>query len=197
MFPQSNLSYPDYLDWKRLNQRPGLARRLQPDGLPAEHRGRAPQPAGRPGERRLLPHPWRHARAGPRLPRRRGPARGAAHGPAQLRRLAGAVRREPGRPRPDRGPERRCPHVIIGVLPREFHFAPRGAGRVLDDRSTPKGGCDLRRSCHGLYGVGRLKDGVIGGGRAGRHEGHRAATRSPVSRLQPRPGRAPSSPWPR
>jgi len=49
--------------------------------------------------------------------------------------------------------------VIIGVLPKEFHFAPSEPTDywVTMHASTE---CDLRRSCHGLYGVARLKDGV-------------------------------------
>jgi macrolide transport system ATP-binding/permease protein len=51
------------------------------------------------------------------------------------------------------------PNVIVGVLPREFHFAPTGS-REFWRPFHPEMECDLRRSCHGLYGVGRLKDGV-------------------------------------
>ncbi len=53
----------------------------------------------------------------------------------------------------------RMPTVIVGVLPKQFHFAPAGAV----DFWTPfraESECDLRRSCRGLHGVGRLKDGV-------------------------------------
>ncbi len=51
------------------------------------------------------------------------------------------------------------PFSIIGVLPREFQFAPRGNAEFWTTlhASDP---CALRRSCHNLYGVGRLKDGV-------------------------------------
>jgi macrolide transport system ATP-binding/permease protein len=51
------------------------------------------------------------------------------------------------------------PTVIVGVLPRDFHFAP---AEPADFWPTlhPESGCDLRRSCHGLYGVARLKDGI-------------------------------------
>jgi macrolide transport system ATP-binding/permease protein len=49
--------------------------------------------------------------------------------------------------------------TIIGVLPREFHFAPIGTPSfILPLRAN--GSCDLRRSCHSLFGVGRLKAGV-------------------------------------
>ena len=51
------------------------------------------------------------------------------------------------------------PHTIVGVLPQEFQFAPRGAVEFWTTL-RPAGGCDARRSCHNLGGVGRLKDGV-------------------------------------
>lgn len=51
------------------------------------------------------------------------------------------------------------PRVIVGVLPRNFQFAPVGlAGFWLPFQ--PETECDHRRSCHSLYGVGRLKNGV-------------------------------------
>ncbi|MGO8791909.1 MAG: ADOP family duplicated permease [Terriglobia bacterium] len=50
-------------------------------------------------------------------------------------------------------------YTVIGVLPRDFQFAPRG---YADIWTTLQGTdpCDLRRSCHSLEGLGRLKDGV-------------------------------------
>ncbi len=51
------------------------------------------------------------------------------------------------------------PYTIVGVLPQDFSFAPRADAEFW----TPfhaESECDLRRSCHGMYGVGRLKDGV-------------------------------------
>lgn len=50
-------------------------------------------------------------------------------------------------------------YTIIGVLPRDFHFALRGAAEFW----TPLGAlssCEQRRSCHSLFGIARLKDGV-------------------------------------
>ncbi|MFI5184777.1 MAG: permease prefix domain 1-containing protein, partial [Vicinamibacteria bacterium] len=52
-----------------------------------------------------------------------------------------------------------APHVVIGVLPREFSFVPAEPAEFW----TPidgTGSCEKRRSCHNLYGVARLKDGV-------------------------------------
>ena len=52
-----------------------------------------------------------------------------------------------------------APYVIVGVLPREFHFAPAEPAEFWT-AFHPSSECDLRRSCHSIYGVGRLKDGV-------------------------------------
>jgi len=51
------------------------------------------------------------------------------------------------------------PTVVVGVLPQDFDFAPRG-GTQFWLPFHAKGQCDLRRSCHGLEGIARLKDGV-------------------------------------
>ena len=49
--------------------------------------------------------------------------------------------------------------VIIGVLPREFHFASAGPAEFWAP-INPTGYCEKRRGCHNLYGIARLKDGV-------------------------------------
>jgi macrolide transport system ATP-binding/permease protein len=51
------------------------------------------------------------------------------------------------------------PNTVIGVMPKSFDFAPRG-GTQFWMPFHAKGECDLRRSCHGLEGIARLKDGV-------------------------------------
>jgi len=51
------------------------------------------------------------------------------------------------------------PSIIVGVLPPSFHFAPAGPADFWIPFHAAKG-CDLARSCHGLLGVARLKDGV-------------------------------------
>jgi len=50
-------------------------------------------------------------------------------------------------------------YMIIGVLPREFHFAPRGRADFWTTFHDLNG-CEQRRWCHGMFAVGRLKDGV-------------------------------------
>lgn len=50
-------------------------------------------------------------------------------------------------------------YTIIGVLPEKFHFAPLGRAEfwtIID----AKGGCASRRSCHNSFAVARLKQGV-------------------------------------
>jgi len=51
------------------------------------------------------------------------------------------------------------PYTVIGVLPREFHFALRGRAEFWTTLRELEP-CEKRRSCHNLYGVARLKDGV-------------------------------------
>jgi macrolide transport system ATP-binding/permease protein len=50
-------------------------------------------------------------------------------------------------------------YTIIGVLPPEFHFAPLGVVDFWAALNEPNS-CDKRRGCHGLFGLGRLKDGA-------------------------------------
>ena len=50
-------------------------------------------------------------------------------------------------------------YTIVGVLPRDFSFAPRGPSELwvpISDATS----CERRRSCHNLFAVGRLRDGV-------------------------------------
>jgi macrolide transport system ATP-binding/permease protein len=50
-------------------------------------------------------------------------------------------------------------YTIIGVLPKEFHFAPIGGAEFWAALNDPNS-CDERRGCHGLFGIARLKDGI-------------------------------------
>ena len=50
------------------------------------------------------------------------------------------------------------PYTIIGVLPADFQFAPLGKAEFW--QAIQPNQCEVRRSCHNLYGVARLKDGV-------------------------------------
>jgi macrolide transport system ATP-binding/permease protein len=49
-------------------------------------------------------------------------------------------------------------YTIVGILPADFHFAPRGPSNFW--ATLQPGPCEKRRSCHNLNGVARLKEGV-------------------------------------
>ena len=51
------------------------------------------------------------------------------------------------------------PFIVIGVLPANFQFVPAEPSEYWVAQHATDG-CDIRRSCHSLNGVGRLKDGV-------------------------------------
>ena len=52
------------------------------------------------------------------------------------------------------------PNTIVGVLPRDFVFAPAEPADFWTILKEPDL-CGLSRGCHALYGVARLKDGVL------------------------------------
>ena len=51
------------------------------------------------------------------------------------------------------------PHTLIGVLPRDFHFAP---AQPADFWTTERadGECEKERGCHNFFGLARLRPGV-------------------------------------
>jgi len=51
------------------------------------------------------------------------------------------------------------PHTIVGVLPRDFQFAPSGNTEFWSTLHASDY-CSQRRGCHNFRGIGRLKDGV-------------------------------------
>ena len=51
------------------------------------------------------------------------------------------------------------PHTIIGVLPESFQFAPQGDSQFWTTLRA-EGFCHTHRDCHNLFAIGRLKDGV-------------------------------------
>jgi macrolide transport system ATP-binding/permease protein len=158
MFPRSNLSYPDYLDWKSLNTVLGSLDVYQSTGLLLTTSEGAQSVSGvrvSDGFFRTLgiaPALGRDFQQGEDLP---GAPRTVLLSHAAWQRRYGGSASVLGQiVLLDR-----IPNVIIGVLPPEFHFAPAGPGEFWTAFHAASE-CDLRRSCHGLYGVGRLKDGV-------------------------------------
>ena len=51
------------------------------------------------------------------------------------------------------------PHIVIGVLPRGFHFAPAGPAEFWGTL-RPSRECEQNRECSSVYSVARLKDQV-------------------------------------
>jgi predicted permease len=156
--PRANLSYPDYLDWKRLNSvfssmdvhvgRGSLLRTATGTELVSGAR----VSGGFFRTLAVVPALGRDFFAGEDLPdapdtvilshaawQKRFGARGDVIGQTVT---LNAV-----------------PHTIVGVLPHDFQFAPRERAEFWTTL-RPVAGCDLRRSCHHLRGIGRLKDDV-------------------------------------
>lgn len=158
MFPRANLSYPDYLDWKRLNQvfssmdvytGEGYLLRTGSETQPVEA---ARVSDGFFQTLGVTPYLGRDFYRGEDLPS--APRTVILTYAAWQKRFGG---------RKDVTSETvtlsGIPFAIVGVLPADFQFAPRGSAEFFTPLH-PTGQCDVRRSCHGLNGIGRLKDGV-------------------------------------
>jgi predicted permease len=158
MFPRSDLSYDDYLDWKRLNRTFSSIEVYGGTGyLLRTSSGAEPVPAARVSDGFFRTLGVRPMLGRDFLPGEDQPGRAKiamlSYG-TWLNRFSG--RREVVGQMVNLSGES---YTVVGVLPPEFAFAPRGNAEVwvplLD-----KNGCEQRRSCHNLDGIGRLRDGV-------------------------------------
>ncbi|MGC2657409.1 MAG: ABC transporter permease [Bryobacteraceae bacterium] len=52
-----------------------------------------------------------------------------------------------------------APYTVIGVLPATFQFAPRGEAEIWTPLHA-SGSCEDRRTCHNMEAIARLKDGI-------------------------------------
>jgi predicted permease len=158
MFPRNNVSYFDYLDWKKLNKSftsldvyTGAGYLLKT----ADHV--EPVNAARVSDGffqtlGIVPVLGRTFRKGEDLPS--APQNVLLSYPFWQKRFGG-TRNVIGQSLLMSG-ER---FTIIGVLPADFQFAPRGEAEVWTPLH-PVRGCETRRSCHNLDGIARLKPGV-------------------------------------
>lgn len=158
-FPRGNLSYLDYLDWKRMNDVfQSLDIFNQTGFLLEQSSGAEPTRGARvsagffetlgvaPEVGRFFSHGEELA-GGPRAvvlsyqtwQKRFGANRDIA---GHLLNLSGVG------------------YTVIGVLPANFRFAPVGTAEFWVPVRPSDSGCEQRRSCHNLYGVARLKEGV-------------------------------------
>jgi macrolide transport system ATP-binding/permease protein len=158
MFPRSNLSRDDYEDWKRMNKSFSAIEVYGGTGyLLSTPSGAEPVPAGRASDGF-----FRTLGVKPMLGRDFLPGEDRP-GQAKIVMLTyGTWLKRFGGRRDVVGQSVTLSgdaYTIVGVLPREFNFAPRGSAEFW----TPlldKNGCEQRRSCHNLDGIGRLRDGV-------------------------------------
>ncbi len=158
MFPHANLSYLDYLDWKKLNQVFGPFDVYTGAGYMLKSGdGLEPVPAARVSSGffhtlGVTPLLGRDFYAGEDL---------LNAAPVVILTYAAWQNRFAGR-RDIIGQSvtlNDIAHTVIGVLPQDFQFAPRGSAELWTTLQ-PNHPCEERRSCHNLYGVARLKDGV-------------------------------------
>lgn len=158
LFPRANISYLDYLDWKRLNVVFNSLDVYTATGyLLNTPGGTEPVPAERVSDGffrtlGITPLLGRDFHAGEDLP---GTPNTVIVSYATWQQRFGGRRDIIGQSLTLSG----VPYTVIGVLPQTFQFAPRG-GAELWTTLHASGTCDLRRSCHNLDGIGRLKDGV-------------------------------------
>ena len=154
---RSNLSYLDYLDWKRLNTVFSSLSAYQGSGVTLQTAAGAERAAAA----RVSDDFFRTLGVAPAAGRDFRPGEDLESGQKVVL-ISDAIWRSRYGGRPMLGETlslNGAPYEIVGVLPRDFHFAPVGSADywIPLQRSS---GCDQRRSCHNLYGVARLADGV-------------------------------------
>ncbi len=158
LFPRANLSYPDYLDYKKLNKSFTSLDAYQPNGFTLTTPGGTELARGArvsDGFFRTLgvaPVIGRDFYAGEDLP---GVERTVLIGYSTWQTRYGGRSDVLGQSVTLNG----APNIIIGVLPPGFNFPPVGDAEFFTALHADNP-CDVRRSCHSLYGVARLKDGV-------------------------------------
>ncbi len=158
LFPRNNVSYPDYVDWKRLNkvfgslEVYGVTGYLLRSGSGTVEVSGLRVSAGFFQTLGVTPVMGREFHAGEDEV---GAAKTVMLSYSAWQRRFGGRRDVIGETVLLSG----VAYTIIGVLPESFQFAGRG-DMELWAALQPERGCELRRSCHDLFGVGRLKDGV-------------------------------------
>jgi macrolide transport system ATP-binding/permease protein len=158
MFLRSNLSYLDYLDWKRLNDVFSSLDAYQGIGLTVSTPG-GPEPAL---GARVTNGFFRTLGVAPLFGRDFYVGEDLPSAPRTVLLSYSVWQQRYGGRRDVLGQMVTLdgdPNVIIGVLPRGFHFAPVGRPEFWTAFHA-SGGCYLNRRCHNIFGVARLKDGV-------------------------------------
>lgn len=157
-FPRSNLSYLDFRDWQRMNKVFISIEAYNGTGyLLATPSGVEPVPAVRVtdgffrtlGVRPILGRDFYSGEDQPNAPATAIlPYSTWQHRFGGRKDVIGHVVSLDGNPT-----------TIIGVLPQDFQFAPRGNAEFWTT-TRQLTSCEQRRSCHNLFAIGRLKSGV-------------------------------------
>ncbi len=157
MFPHANLSYLDYLDWKKNDVFSSLEVYRDEGFLLRTSNAAEPIEAARVSDGffrtlGIVPFKGRDFYPGEDLPQ--GPN-------TVILKYATWQNRFGGRPNVigESVLLSGVPYTIVGILPSTFQFALAGAAEFWVTLH-PDDHCSKRRSCHDLLGVGRLKDGV-------------------------------------
>jgi macrolide transport system ATP-binding/permease protein len=157
--PRCPLSYPDYLDWKKLNKVFSAADAFEGTGFTlrtgtgAEMARGARVTAGFFRTLGVAPVLGRDFRAGEDSPA--APRTVMLSYAAWQKRYAGNTG-VLGRAVTLNGES----SVVVGVLPQGFHFAAAGEPEFWAALHTTANTCYTQRGCHSLHGLARLRDGV-------------------------------------
>ncbi|HET8964592.1 MAG TPA: ABC transporter permease [Candidatus Acidoferrum sp.] len=158
MFPRANLSYLDYVDWKKMNTVFSSMDVWHGSGYLFQ----APNGAVPVSAAQVSDGFFRTLGVKPALGRDFYEGEDKVGAPPTVL-LSAATWRDRFSSRPDILGQTVMlsgkAYTIIGVLPKEFQFALRGRAEFWT-ALQPTMECEKRRSCHNLYGVARLKDGV-------------------------------------
>jgi macrolide transport system ATP-binding/permease protein len=157
-FARNSLSYPDYLDWKRMNTVFSSMDVFTGTGY-ALHTPAGTEPV--PGER-VSAGFFHTLGISPVLGRDFRPGEDAVGiAPVVMLSYGTWQRRFGGRTNVvgESVNLSGVAHTVVGVLPQDFEFAPRDNAEFWVPLQ-PSRECDKHRSCHNQDGVARLKDGV-------------------------------------
>jgi predicted permease len=158
VFPRSNLSYPDFLDWKRLNEVFSSFDAYNQSGyLLRTASGSEPVPAVR-----VSSGFFRTLGVSPVIGRDFRDGEDQVQVPQTVILSYRTWQKRFGGRKNVVGETVSLSDVtftIVGVLPQNFQFAPQGDSEFWTTLRA-EGQCITSRGCHGLYGIGRLKDGI-------------------------------------
>jgi macrolide transport system ATP-binding/permease protein len=153
-----HLSYPDYLDWKRLNKVFNSMEAYEINGFMLT----TPTGAQKADGVRVSGGFFRTLGVSPVIGRDFSEGEDLASAPRTVMLSYSAWQRRYGGRGDVLGQTITLdgfPNTIIGVLPAQFHFSPAEPAEFW--ATLHAAGNDLTcRGCHGLFGVARLKDGV-------------------------------------